>query len=128
MQDGGGGRQAIIEATIKLSPLWASFQLSELTHPQRDAGDIAYSNFVDLIGDGRLPATHATATMMKFICLELLAVSTNEDEAISFVYFLTSTVCFPLFFKFIINKSLDRPSHQTLLRQLDISATICYAW
>ena len=33
----GGGRRAIIEATIKSSPLWESFQLRELTHPQRDA-------------------------------------------------------------------------------------------
>ena len=36
-----GGRRAIIEATIKLSPLWESFQLRELTHSQRGAGDTA---------------------------------------------------------------------------------------
>ena len=39
----GGSRQAIIEAAIKSSPLWESFQLRELTHPQRDAGDTTYS-------------------------------------------------------------------------------------
>ena len=82
----GGGRRAIIEATIKSSPLWESFQLRELTHPQRDVGDTAYSNFVDQIGDGRLPATHATATATELVCLEPLAVTTNEDEAISFVF------------------------------------------
>ncbi len=70
----GGGRHAIIEATIKSSPLRESFQLRELTHPQRDAGDTAYSNFVDLIGDGNLPATHATTTAMKLVCLELPTV------------------------------------------------------
>ena len=82
----GGGRRAIIEPTIKSSPLWESFQLKELTHPQRDAGDTTYSNFVDQVGDGRLPATHAAATATELVCLEMMAVSTNEDEAISFVF------------------------------------------
>ena len=44
----GGGRQAIIETTIKSSPLWESFQQRELTHPKQDAGVTAYSRFVDL--------------------------------------------------------------------------------
>ena len=82
----GGGRHAIIEATIKSSPLWPLFQLRELTHPQRDAGDTTYSNFVDHIGDGRLPATNATATATELVCLEPLAVSTDENEAINFVF------------------------------------------
>ena len=82
----GGGRQAIIEATIQSSILlWASFQLRELTHPQCDAGHTAYSNFVDLIGDGRIPATHANATATESVCMKLLAVSANENETISFV-------------------------------------------
>ena len=41
---------------------------------------------MDEIGDGRLPATYATATTMELVCLELLAVATDEDEAISFVF------------------------------------------
>ena len=82
----GGGRKAIFEATIKSFPLWASFQQRELTHPQRDAGYTAYSNFVDLIGGVRLPATHATTTVVELVCLEPLAVSTNEGEAISFMF------------------------------------------
>jgi hypothetical protein len=45
----GGGRHAIVEATIKSSPLWPMFEVRELTHPQRDAGDTRYSNFVDSI-------------------------------------------------------------------------------
>ena len=58
----GVGRHAIIEATIKSSPLWLMFEVRELTHPQRDAGDTRYSNFVDLIGDGELPEIYNTAT------------------------------------------------------------------
>ena len=79
----GGGRRAIIEATIKLSPLWESFQQRELT--PSEMRETAYSNFVDQIGDGRLPATHVTATATELVCLEPLAVTTDEDEAISFV-------------------------------------------
>ena len=77
-----GGQQAIIEAIIKSSPLWESFQLRELTHPQRDAGDTPYSNLVDLISDG----THATVTATELVCLESLTVTTNEGEAINFVF------------------------------------------
>ena len=70
----GGGQQAIIE----------SFQLRELTPSVMRA--TAYSNVVDLISDGRLPATHANATVTELVCLEPLAVSTDEDEAINFVF------------------------------------------
>ena len=41
---------------------------------------------MDQIGDGRLPATHVTATATELVCLEPLAVTTNEDEAISFMF------------------------------------------
>ena len=56
----GGGRHAITEATIKSSPLWTSFALREVTHPQGDVEDMAYSNFVDRIGDGVQPSMHST--------------------------------------------------------------------
>ena len=82
----GGGRHAIIEATIKSSPLWTSFAVRELTHPQRDAGDMAYSNFVDLIGDGTLPSRHCTITSTGLVKLEPMAVTTDENEAINFVF------------------------------------------
>ena len=82
----GGGRHAIIEATIKSSPLWPLFQVRELTHPQRDAGDARYSNFVDQIGDGRLAESYSTATSINLVKLEVMAVTTDEDEAINFVF------------------------------------------
>ena len=58
----------------------------ELTHPQRDAGDTRYSNFVDQIGDGHLPESYSTATITGLIKLEVMAVTTDEDEAINFVF------------------------------------------
>ena len=77
--------QAIIEATIKSSPLWPIFEVRELTHPQRDAGDTRYSNFVYLIGDG-LTETYSTATATGLVSLEVMTATTDEDQAINFVF------------------------------------------
>ena len=74
-----GGQTAIVNASIKKSPLWESFQVRQLTHPQRDAGDTVYSTFLDLIGDGRHPGGD-------LVRLEPMSVTTNEDEAIHFVF------------------------------------------
>ena len=82
----GGGRHAIIEATIKSSPLWPMFAVRELSRPQRDAGDTRYSNFVDRIGDGGLLETYSTATITGLVNLEVMAVTTDEDAAINFVF------------------------------------------
>jgi ATP-dependent DNA helicase PIF1 len=62
------------------------FEVRELTHPQRDAGDTRYSNFVDRIGDGGLPETYSTATTTGLVNLEVMAVTTDEDAAINFVF------------------------------------------
>ena len=62
------------------------FEVRELTHPQRDAGDTRYFNFVDLIGDGELPEIYNTATTTGLVSLEVMAVTTDEDAAINFVF------------------------------------------
>ena len=61
-------------------------EVRELSHPQRDAGDTRYSNFVDHIGDGGLLETYGTATTTGLVNLEVMAVTTDEDAAINLVF------------------------------------------
>jgi ATP-dependent DNA helicase PIF1 len=62
------------------------FEVRELTHPQRDARDTRYSNFVDSNGDGELSESYSTATTTGLVNLEVMAATTNEDAAINFVF------------------------------------------
>jgi hypothetical protein len=47
-----GSKAQVIDASIKLSPLWRSFHIERLTTPIRNAGDIEFARFIDSIGDG----------------------------------------------------------------------------
>ncbi|RXW13239.1 hypothetical protein EST38_g12616 [Candolleomyces aberdarensis] len=51
----GGSRAQVVSASIKSSPLWASFTVHRLIHPIRNAGDPPFSTFVNSIGDGGGP-------------------------------------------------------------------------
>ena len=62
------------------------FEVRELTHPQRDARDRRYSTFIDLIGDGGHSETYSTATATGLVSLEVMTVTTDEDQAINFVF------------------------------------------
>jgi ATP-dependent DNA helicase PIF1 len=50
-----GSRREIVDASIKSSPLWSNFAIRRLTTPIRNAADIEFANFVDMIGDGLGP-------------------------------------------------------------------------
>ncbi len=53
----GGGKSTIVQASIRSSSLWENFELRNLSHPQRDAGDADYSRFIDRICDGEVEST-----------------------------------------------------------------------
>jgi len=48
----GGGRHDIIDASVKISALWASMQVHRLTISIRQAGDPNYEHWIDSIGRG----------------------------------------------------------------------------
>ncbi|OOQ86332.1 hypothetical protein PEBR_21927 [Penicillium brasilianum] len=52
---GSSGPAATLNSSIRTSELWHHFQILRLTLPVRDAGDPAYSRWVDQVGDGRAP-------------------------------------------------------------------------
>ena len=60
--------------------------MRELTHPQRDAGDTRCSNFIDQIVDGGLAETNSIAIATDLVNLEVMTVTTDEDEVINFVF------------------------------------------
>ena len=82
----GGGRSTIVEASIRSSPLWSLFARRNLTHTQRDASDAEYSRFIDRIGDGEVESTYSIQSDTNLMKLELMAVTTSEDEAIEAIF------------------------------------------
>lgn len=48
----GGSRTEIVDASIKSSPLWPSFQIFRLIHAVRNAEDLPFSQWADDVGDG----------------------------------------------------------------------------
>ncbi len=80
----GGGKSTIVEASIRSSSLWENFELRNLSHPQRDAGDADYSRFIDRIGDGEVESTYSVDGDTQLMKLEPTAVTTSEEEAIQF--------------------------------------------
>ena len=82
----GGGRSAIVEASMKSSPLWPSFVKRNLTHPQRDASDVEYSQFIDRIGDGVVDSEYSIQSDSHLMKLELMEVTASEDEAIKAIF------------------------------------------
>lgn len=48
----GAGSAATLDASIRSSPLWHSFQILRLWDPVRNASDPTYADWVDDIGDG----------------------------------------------------------------------------
>jgi hypothetical protein len=50
----GGSRRKIVDTSIKSSPLWSLFNIYTLIQPIQNAEDIAFSQWVDTIGDGIL--------------------------------------------------------------------------
>ena len=47
-----GGPSSILNTSIKSSYLWQYFKCLKLYHGIRDSGDLAYSAYVDSIGEG----------------------------------------------------------------------------
>ena len=82
----GGGRSAIVEASMKFSPLWPLFVKRNLTHPQRDTSDVEYSQFIDRIGDGVVDSEYSIQSDSHLMKLELMEVTANEDEAIKAIF------------------------------------------
>ena len=82
----GGGRSAIVEASMKSSPLWPSFVKRNLTHPQREASDVEYSQFIDRIGDGVVNSEYSIQSDSHLMKLELKEVTASEDEAIKAIF------------------------------------------
>ena len=81
----GGTKSSIIEASIRSSSLWSAFIIRNLTHPQRDANDTNYSQFIDQIGDGQVSSNYSINNV-NLIKLQLMNVTTSEEEAIHFVF------------------------------------------
>ena len=81
-----GRRSTIVEASIKSSPLWTEFGLRNLTHPQRDASDAGYSQFIDLVGDGDVDASHSVDQDTHLTKMEPMSATTIKEEAIQFVF------------------------------------------
>lgn len=50
-----GTRRQIVDASIRSSPLWDEFLTLRLHQPIRNAEDLSYAEFVDLVGDGAGP-------------------------------------------------------------------------
>lgn len=73
----------VVEASIRSSPL---FTVRNLNHLQRDAGDASYSQFIDLIGDRQVEFTYSVDRDTHLMMLELVGVTTSEEEAIQFVF------------------------------------------
>ena len=81
----GGTRAMTVDATIKTSPLWASFFKCYLTHAQWDAKDATYSTFVDKIGD-QLEASYSACGETSLVRLHHMDVTLSEEDAIAFVH------------------------------------------
>ena len=71
-----GTRRQVVDASIRSSPLWREFTTFRLQQPIRNAEDLPYADFVDLIGDGAGP----------YIPLDLLQHVHNRSSLIEFVY------------------------------------------
>ena len=72
----GGSKSQVIDASIKSSPLWKTFDTFTLSTPIRNAADLEYATFVDDIGDG----------LVDDVSFDLLHSASTEKEVIDFVY------------------------------------------
>ncbi len=71
-----GSRSDIVNSSIIASPLWDQFNVRRLHQPIRNAEDLSYADFVDLIGDGAGP----------HIPLDMLQTVHDQNALIEFVY------------------------------------------
>lgn len=72
----------IVRASPRSSPLWDHVKVYHLWRPVRDAGDPAYSSFVDSLGDGSIATDPETGLAE----LPIDNVTTDLDEAIDFAF------------------------------------------
>ncbi|KIJ48532.1 hypothetical protein M422DRAFT_112442, partial [Sphaerobolus stellatus SS14] len=71
-----GSKPQIIDASIRSSPLWDTFQVMRLSIPIRNASDPAFADHVDLIGDGAGPQVQ----------IPFLGRVFTVEDAITFLY------------------------------------------
>jgi len=81
-----GGKSATVKASIRLSPLWSEFVLRNLTHPQQDASNAGYSQFINPIGDRAVESTYSVDRDTQLMKLDLMGVTTNEEETIWYIF------------------------------------------
>lgn len=71
-----GNRRQVVDSSIRSSPLWKEFTTFRLHKPIRNAEDLPYAEFVDLIGEGAGP----------HVPLDLLQRVHDRKALIEFVY------------------------------------------
>ena len=81
----GANAALLTAASVRKSPLWPQFTLSELTWPLRDRQDPPYSCFVDLLGIGHIGAIQETSQYKLVYLPPTVHAFTDIPEAMKWI-------------------------------------------
>ena len=109
----GGGLAAVIDASVRMSPLWDLFHINRLTRPMRNAADPEFCQYIDDIGEDAMACC--------LITLQHLPTIPDAQEALAWLYppniLQQPDVCMQRAFLTTLNARVDE-LNQLVLDQL----------